>query len=388
MRFLSLIPLFLLLAACSTVPRKPVTPPATPEKKPEAAVTAIYRVAEWGELPDWPGEQLQNSWSAWLNSCKRLATRTDWKDICTEAATVSTTDVQAQRAFFERHFSPWRVESSSGASDGLVTGYYEALLTGGLSEKPGRVPLYGVPDDLLTIDLSSLYPELKGLRLRGRVDGNKVVPYWDRAGIDSGKAPGAKVLAWADDPVDAFFLQIQGSGRVQLEDGTLLRLGYADQNGHPYRSIGKWLVDQGEMTLDQASMQSIRSWAQAHPERLREMLEANPSYVFFRVLPSDDSGAIGALNVPLTGEASIAVDPKFVPLGSPVYLATTRPNSTQPMNRLVQAQDTGGAIRGPIRADFFWGFGAEPAALAGKMKQRGQVWILWPKGRTLPDAKP
>lgn len=390
MRLLSLFAVLLLLAACSTLPGKPATRPETkPETKTEAPVTARYRAAGWSELPDWPGEQLQNSWTAWLGSCKRLASRPDWQALCSEATTISTTDTSAQRDYFERNFSPWRIESSTGATDGLVTGYYEALLTGSLAQKPGSVPIYGVPDDLLTIDISSLYPDLKGLRLRGRVDGNKVLPYWSRADIDSGKAATqGKVLVWADDAVDAFFLQIQGSGRVQLEDGTLLRLGYADQNGHPYRSIGKWLVDNGEMTLDQASMQSIRAWAQAHPERLREMLEANPSFVFFRVLPSDNSGAIGALNVPLTDEASIAVDPKFVPLGSPVYLATTRPNSSQPMNRLVHAQDTGGAIRGPIRADFFWGFGNEPAAKAGKMKQRGQVWILWPRGKTIPEPKP
>ena len=166
----------------------------------------------------------------------------------------------------------------------------------------------------------------------------------------------------------------------------MLRLGYADQNGHPYRSIGKWLVDNGEMTLDQASMQSIRAWGQANPQRLNEMLNTNPSYVFFRILPNNTDGQIGALNVPLTDAASIAIDPKFTPLGSPVYLATTRPDTGAAMNRLVQAQDTGGAIRGPVRADFFWGFGNDAGALAGNMKQRGEMWLLWPKGVALPGT--
>jgi membrane-bound lytic murein transglycosylase A len=245
-----------------------------------------------------------------------------------------------------------------------------------------------VPDDLLTLDLVSLYPDLKGQRLRGRVDGRTVKPYWSRAEIAEGKAGlERKVLAWADNAVDAFFLEVQGSGRLQLEDGRLLRLGYADQNGHPYKSIGKWLVDQGELTLSQASMQSIRAWAEKNPQRLQEMLNANPSFVFFRVMEHASGGAIGALNLPLTDGASIAVDPKFIPLGSPVYLATTRPDNQQPLTRLMHAQDTGGAIRGPVRADFFWGFGHDAGALAGRMKQKGQMWLLWPNGMALPAGK-
>lgn len=380
MRYLSLIIVLGLLGACSTAPRTPVA------AKP-APVTAHYIAADWSALPDWPGEQLTASWPAWLSSCKRLGTRTSWQAACAEAQTLAPVDSASVRAFFERNFSPWQIKSSTGADDGLITGYYEALLKGGLNPAPGRVPIYAVPDDLLTLDLAGLYPEVKGLRLRGRLEGKTVKPYWSRAEIDQGKAPTeGKVLAWADDAVDAFFLQIQGSGRIELEDGTLLRLAYAEQNGHPYKSIGKWLVDQGEMTLDQASMESIRAWGQAHPERLQEMLEANPSYVFFRVLADNTGGAIGALNVPLTDEASIAVDPKFTPLGTPVYLSTTRPGSKDAMNRLVHAQDTGGAIRGPIRADFFWGFGKAAGAQAGNMKQRGQMWLLWPKGAALPGT--
>jgi len=384
MRYLSLIVLLGLLAACSTSPRAPGTA-ATPAKP--TPVTARYESADWSELPDWPGEQLTASWPAWLNSCKRLGTRTGWQAVCADAQALTPVTAETVRAFFEQHFSPWQVTASTGTDDGLITGYYEALLKGGLTAKPGRVPIYAVPDDLLTLDLASLYPEVKGLRLRGRLVGKTVKPYWSRAEIDQGKAPtDGKVLAWADDAVDAFFLQIQGSGRIELEDGTLLRLAYAEQNGHPYKSIGKWLVDKGEMTLDQASMQSISAWGQAHPERLQEMLEANPSYVFFRVIPDSTEGAIGALNVPLTDGASIAVDPKFTPLGTPVYLSTTRPGSPEAMNRLVHAQDTGGAIRGPVRADFFWGFGHGPGEQAGKMKQRGKMWLLWPKDLALPNT--
>ena len=379
MRILVLGLLTSLLAACVT-PQKPTTPP-----KPET-VTAVYKAQDWQALPNWPGEQLTRSWPAWLNSCKRLANRPVWKDICAEAVMLGSQDDASIKAFFERHFSPWQITTNAGSDTGLVTGYYEPLLKGSLNPKAGSAPFYSVPDDLLVVDLAKQYPDLKGKRLRGRIDGVRtVIPYWTRQEIAEGKiANNAKVLAWADDAVEAFFMEVQGSGRIQLEDGTIIRLGYADQNGHPYKSIGKWLIDKGEMTADQASMQSIQAWAKANPQRLQEMLNANPSVVFFKYLSGND-GPIGALNVPLTDEASGAVDPKFVPLGSPIYLSTTRPNDSQPMTRLIHAQDTGGAIAGPIRVDYFWGFGSQAGQLAGKMKQKGQVWLLWPKNLPLPE---
>lgn len=272
----------------------------------------------------------------------------------------------------------------------MVTGYYEPLIHGSLEPSARyRWPIRGVPKDMLTIELGEVYPDLKSLRLRGRVVGNKVVPYWSRAEIDQldAKLP-APTLMWASDPIDLFFLQVQGSGRVQLPDGQLLRIGYADQNGHPYQSIGRWLVAQGELRLDQASMQGIRAWAERNPKRLRELLNANPSYVFFRQLPSSDAGPIGALGVPLSAGRSIAVDPRYVPLGAPVFLATTEPLSSRPLERLVLAQDTGGAIKGAVRADFFWGFGHEAGQQAGRMKQKGRMWVLLPKGMSPPTARP
>jgi membrane-bound lytic murein transglycosylase A len=378
MRRLAVLVVFVLLSACVSAPCPP------PVAKPEA-VTAVYRAAQWGDLPDWPGDQLLASWPAWLQSCKQLDHRAEWKPICSEARALAPVDAQTVRAFFERYFAPWQLAMSNGENSGLITGYYEALLKGGTVYKPGRVPLYGVPDDMLALNFGTQYPELKGLRLRGRLDGRSVVPYWSRRDIDGGKLAGsAKVLAWVDDPLDALFLQVQGSGRVQLDDGSLLRLGYADQNGHPYRAIGKWLVEQGELGADQVTMQSIRAWAAAHPARVPELLQSNPSYVFFKIMPAATAGAVGSLGVSLTDGASIAVDPQFIPLGSPVYLATTRPDDQRALHRLVQAQDTGGAIRGAIRADYYWGFGPAAAELAGAMKQRGQLWLLWPKGLSLP----
>jgi len=215
-----------------------------------------------------------------------------------------------------------------------------------------RWPIHGVPDDLVDVELAGVYPDLARFRLRGRLEGNRLLPYWTRAEIERlGAELPAPVLLWAEDPIELFFLQVQGSGRVELPDGSRIRIGYADQNGHPYVSIGRWLIDQGEMTLAQASMDGIKAWAATHPERLSELLGANPSYVFFRQLPAGEGGPIGALGVPLTDGRSIAVDPRSVPLGAPVYIDATEPNSTHPLRRLVVAQDTGSAIKGQGGAD-------------------------------------
>lgn len=253
-----------------------------------------------------------------------------------------------------------------------------------------RVPVYGVPQDLIVVDLADLHPELRHLRLRGRLEGRRLLPYWSRAEIEKralgagGEAPSKPpVLAWVEDPVELFFLQVQGSGQIELDSGERLRLGYADQNGHPYRSLGRYLVDNAELPLAQASMQGIKAWARANPAKLADALNANPSYVFFRLLDSAE-GPFGALGVALTPGYSIAVDPRFVPLGAPVFLATTMPNSPQPLERLVVAQDTGGAIRGALRGDLFWGSGESAGALAGRMRQNGRMWLLWPRGEPLP----
>ncbi|MGQ5523827.1 murein transglycosylase A [Chitinimonas sp. PSY-7] len=376
----------ILLAGCATPPSKPADCNCGNGTKP-APITALYNAANWSNLPNWPGENLRGSWPAWLKTCSKLANRAGWKEVCTEARTLPADDDAAIRTYFESRFQPYRITTSEGKESGLITGYYEPLLKGSKEASPTRAPIYAVPDDLLIIDLGDNFPDMKGQRLRGRLEGRKVVPYWNRTDIEAGKAPTAGLaLVWADDPIEAFFLQVQGSGRVQLEDGSLMRVGYADQNGHPYKSIGKWLIDQGQLKPNEASMQGIKAWAKANPARLKTMLDANPSYVFFRQLPNADGGPIGALNVPLTDGASVAVDPKFVPLGSPVYLTTSWPNEEKPLNRLMHAQDTGGAIRGPIRADFFWGFGNEAGQLAGRMKQQGQIWLIWPKGVALPKT--
>jgi len=371
------------LHGCVTPPSRP-QPPKGPTEP--AVPTVRYEPAQWSQLDGWQSDQPQEAWSAFLQTCKARAARPEWSAVCAGASTGSSAGA---RKFFEANFTPYRIVKAEGSSisdTGLVTGYYEPLLRG--ARKPSStfaVPLYAPPDDLLTIDLGDLYPELKGKRVRGRLEGKKVVPYYTRGQLKPTMLKG-KELVWVDNAVDAFFLEVQGSGRVQLTDGTTIRLAYADQNGQPYRSIGRYLVDRGAMTLDQASAQTIRGWVAAHPERKQEVLNANPSVVFFREERLDDptQGPKGALGVPLTAGRSIAVDPQFVPLGAPVFLATTYPNSDVPLKRLMLAQDTGGAIRGINRADLFWGFGVQAAEAAGRMKQQGKMWLLWPKGAPLP----
>jgi membrane-bound lytic murein transglycosylase A len=408
------VALSLSLAGCSLLPESPKvteavpvapSPPARPSpapaqeapppaqvEPPAAPVRPLalpkVRTVSFRDLPNWQQDDPSQAWPALLQSCRVLRNQPLWDGVCKAAAQMGTPDAQSARAFFERHFTPHQVLQNDGSAEGLVTGYYEPLLRG--SRTPNekyRYPLYGPPDDLLVVDLSALYPELRNLRLRGRLEGRRVVPYYDRAAIETGQAPvKGRELLWVDDPVELFFLQIQGSGRVRLETGETVRIGYADQNGHPYRSIGKWLVDNGELPLERASMQGIKEWGRRNPQRLNELLNVNPSYVFFRELPNDLPGPLGALGVPLTAERSIAVDPTAIPLGAPVWLATTRPNSQVPLERLVLAQDTGGAIRGNVRADFFWGHGDEAGQIAGAMKQRGRMWVLLP--RDYPIARP
>jgi membrane-bound lytic murein transglycosylase A len=297
-------------------------------------------------------------------------------------------DDAAAKRFFESAFTPYAMISSDGGDSGLVTGYYEPVIDGTRSrDADNRFPIYGVPDDLITVDLASVNPDLRNIRspLRGRLEGRRLVPYWSRAEIESRNlGSAAPVIAWAKDPVELFYMHIQGSGQVRMPDGARLRIGYADQNGHPYRSLGRYLVERGEMTLDQASMQNIKAWAAANPHKLQDALNANPSYIFFRELRGEEEGPSGALGVPLTAEYSLAVDRRFVPLGAPVYLATTYPLSDERLERLMAAHDTGGAIRGPIRADFFWGSGADAGSLAGRMRQQGRMWLLWPRGEPLP----
>ena len=361
-------------APCAACPACPGVEPAKPAEKP-------LQAAAWSDLPGWSEDELQPAFDAFKAACAVLERRPLWRTPCMEAHRAAATDGAGLRAWFEAHFKPWQLVNPDGNREGLITGYYEPLLKGSRTRgAPYLYPAFAPPDDLIDVELGKLYPELKHMRLRGRIEGRKLVPYWSRADWtqqEAARSPAA--LLWLDDPLDFFFMQIQGSGQVLLDDGTRVRLGYADQNGHPYRSIGRWLIDQGEITADQASMQGIKAWAKAHPERAQELMNANPSLVFFRELAAEGAGPPGALGVALTPGRSIAIDPRQVTLGAPVWLSTTWPNEARPLQRLMLAQDTGGAIRGAVRADFFWGSGFDAGALAGRMRQKGSMWVLMPQ---------
>ena len=394
------------LLACRATPEKPAEPPTPPAAvapapaipaQPEAPVIVQptpplpanhLRRGAWNDLPGWRDDDPASAWNALLTSCSTLKTQESWRAVCTAAAALQRPNREQARRFFETQFNPYQLLQPDGGVEGLATGYYEPLLRGSRTATTRyRYPVYGVPDDLLILDLPAFSAEPRDSRARARIDGKRVVPYFDRAQIEAGTAPvRGKEIAWVDDPVELFFLQIQGSGRLDLEDGSVLRLGYADHNGHPYRSIGRLLIDRGELTADRASMQGIKAWAQQNPAKLRAVLDYNPRYVFFRELPQGLSGPLGAQGVPLTARRSIAVDPRFVPLGSPVFLSTTWPLSAKPLNQLMLAQDTGSAIRGAVRADFFWGYGDDAGREAGRMKQPLRMWVLLPRGYPLIGA--
>ena len=374
MKFFHLSLLLLLFAGCAPPPAPPPVPPAPLEAKP-------LRLADFRELPMWQESTPAAALETFLNSCRAIARRDGWTQVCNEALFIASGDEQAARRFFEEFFTPWQVVNEDGSRAGTITGYYAPELAGSrVPDDTYKYPLYRPPDDLLTIDLAEIYPGLSDYRLRGRVEGNRVVPYFERGEIDGTANPLAgNELFWVADPVDLFFLHIQGSGRILLPDGEKVMLNYANQNGRPYRSIGKLLIERGAMSRDQMSMQNIRSWVNANPEDGRKLLDENPSYVFFQELEDGVESPLGALGIPLAAERSLAVDPRTIPLGAPVFLAASWPQTEEPLNRLMVAQDTGGAIKGRVRADFFWGMGADAGAQAGRMKQQGRLWVFLPK---------
>lgn len=360
----------LFLAGCTSPPpaATPVEPPAAPADAPAAPLLqpqARWVPVSFAELPGWEADRSSEWWPALMRSCQRPPL--EWARLCAEAAKAPPSGDDAVRAWLQQHLQPYRVESLDGRAEGLVTGYYEPLIEA--KRRAGgawRVPLHMPPPDLATRK-----------------------PYWTRRQLDTLPAAqrslSGREIAYVDDPLDALILQIQGSGRLQVTeaDGSrkLVRLAFAGHNDQPYKSVGRWLIEQGELRPDQASWPGIKSWAQRHGARLNELLWSNPRVVFFREEPLPDPalGPKGAQGVPLTPGRSIAVDARSVPYGTPVWLDTTEPLSNTPLRRLVMAQDTGSAIVGAVRADYFWGWGEEAAQQAGRMKQPLKMWVLWPR---------
>jgi membrane-bound lytic murein transglycosylase A len=357
------------LTACVTTP-----PPKPPVADSIQRDGSRWVPVTWHELPGWHADEPQAAWPALLSSCQRPPPA--WTKLCAETQQSPPRSDAQIRDWLIRNLRPYRVESLDGTASGLITGYYEPMIEARRApSRAFRVALYAAPADLATRR-----------------------PYWTRQQLDTLPAAQASLrgreIAYVADPLDALVLQIQGSGRLHITetDGSrrMTRIAYAGHNDHPYRSVGRWLIDQGELPAGQASWPAIKSWAQRNPARIDELLWANPRYVFFREEPLPDPaiGPRGAQGVPLTAGRSIAVDPKSVPYGTPVWIDTTEPLSSAPLRRLVVAQDTGSAIVGPVRADYFWGWGGDAAEQAGRMRQPLRMWVLWPRDPVSPAARP
>jgi membrane-bound lytic murein transglycosylase A len=387
----------LLLASCATKapPAESVEPAPVPAPSADAGDALYLTSTTYEQIPGWAEDPMSAALPALLRSCQKMVasppdqsvgadgfagTVADWIPICNTARGLTPSDDIDMRAFMMRWFSPFLVSGASGA-DGLFTGYYEPELYGSrTSSAQYPVALYRVPDDMVTVPLGPFRSDLEGESIVGRVDGTRFVPYYSHQEIDQGAlAERGFELLYVDDPVDAFFLHIQGSGRVFLDDGTEIRVGYAGKNGRPYVAIGRVLADRGEIPLEQVSLQSIRAWLAANPDRAKEVMYRNPSFIFFQQIEGE--GPIGAQGTVLTPSRSIAVDTRLLPLGVPLFVDTVWPAGTDqglPMRRLMIAQDTGGAIRGPVRGDIYWGSGDIAGDFAGAMKSQGRYYLLLP----------
>jgi membrane-bound lytic murein transglycosylase A len=369
---------------------------APPEVPPAEAGLRLTRTG-FEQFPGWNTGAQGSALIAFQRSCARIRAMSadaqmrgagyggvagDWLPACARADAVPVSDEPA-RAFFESAFTPYRVTSGQSA-EGMFTGYYEPELRGSRTRHGEyQTPLYGLPSDLVSIDLGLFRENFAGERISGRLEGNRLVPYATRAEIVRDGLATAEPLVFIDNPTDAFFLQIQGSGRVSLNDGTVVRAAYAGQNGHPYTAIGAVLIRRGQLTRETVSMQSIRAWLDAHPTEAQGLFDENASYVFFSLQPLDDPalGAVGTQGAPLTAEASLAVDASIHPLGAPVWLETAYPVSEAadvPFQRLLVAQDTGGAINGAVRGDIYWGVGERAGEIAGRMRSTGTLTVLVP----------
>jgi membrane-bound lytic murein transglycosylase A len=366
-------------------------------RKPSAPSASELVRAQFGSLPGWQAGDPAPALAAFRRSCEIIlrtpadrfmggsgyaGTAGDWRGVCSTLP--QSGDRAAARRWFESAFVPFLADRTDAA---LFTGYFEPEIHASRTRRGDyATPIYGAPPDLVTADLGLFRKTLAGIRLSGHVSASRFVPFPPRAEIDASGLSDAPVLLYGSDPVAVFFLHIQGSGRAQLEDGSMLRLAYAGQNGRPYTPIGRVLIAKGALDRAHMSMQAIRAWLQSHAKDAQAIREHDESYVFFREAPIGDPhlGSPGTEGVPLTPEASIAVDPMLHALGVPMYVAAETTDTgahQQPtlLNRLCVAQDTGGAIRGAARADIFWGFGTRAESIAGGMKSRGSLYVLLPK---------
>nr|WP_321265920.1 murein transglycosylase A [uncultured Sulfurimonas sp.] len=334
------------------------------EDMPNTYLTQV----DFNQLPNWENENYEEALKSFLNSCKSSRTQKIYKDLCQKAS-----EVKDAKNFFQTFFNIYTIESNKD-KEGLLTGYYEPTLNGSLIKKePYIYPLFKEPNDLISVDLTSIYPDLKNYRLRGRIEGKKLVPYYTRANTKE-EVIDAQVLCYTDSKIDRFFLEVQGSGRVNLDNNETMFIGFANQNGHKYSSIGKYLIDEDEIKRDDISLQSIRAWLKENPQRIDEVLHYNESVVFFQKRSKAASGSLGLVLTPMR---SVAIDRNYIPLGSMLFLDAKINN--QNINRIVMAEDTGGAIKGSLRADMFFGASKEAEISAGELKSPLKLWIFLPK---------
>ncbi len=384
---------FFVLAGCAQF-----DPPRKPAK---SAIPSLGLIpVQYAQMPDWRRDNHAESFGAFLRSCTKIlkqpinqqlgkdgfaGTIGNWQQICRAAHEFNGgISPDNARRFFESWFYAYHL-TDNGRNDGLITGYYEPELRGSRRRtQKYHVALYRRPPDLVSANLGQFRKDWKGREVAGRIKNGRLVPYANRASISRGALKGKGLeLLWVDNAIDAFFLHIQGSGRVVLDSGEVVRVGYAGRNGQPYFAIGRDLVKSGAISKENISLQTIRAWLERNPGRAAALMNKNKSYVFFRELKGQD-GPIGAQGVALTSGRSLAVDRKYLPLGAPIWLSTSDPLTNRPIRRLMIAQDTGGAITGPVRGDFFWGAGDQAREAAGRMKQQGQLYILLPRSVKRP----
>lgn len=365
----------------------------------DTSAPLVMKQASFSDLRGFNNDDFQGFMAAFNATCTRIlkknagdkfasdaawGTYGDWQAVCRAGAGVDGGNAAAVRSFLQNNFKVMQA-SAGGSTQGLFTGYYESTLNGSRTKHGAyQYPLLGRPSDLVMVDLGDFREELKGQRIAGRVIAGKLKPYESRAEIEAGKLPAEqyKPIVWLDDEHDAFFVQVQGSGIVHMDDGGIMRVGFDGQNGHPYYAIGRELVKQGIYTKDQVSMDSIRTWLEQNPGKAQDMMNKNPSFVFFKEMPNDGSGAgpVGGEGVKLTAGRSLAIDRGKLPYGFPVWLDATYNDSVgTPIRRLMMAQDTGGAIVGAVRGDYFWGSGLQAEKMAGPMKAKGGYFFLLPK---------
>lgn len=338
---------------------------------------ANFKTIDWNDLNGFETDNLTKALEVFSKDC--LASKKDarLKDVCLKAK--SPLNIENPKDFFKNNFKPYQLISDEDDTTGLITGYYEPLLQGSYTQtKRFQYPIYSVPSNLITVNLSKAYPSLSDYTLRGKLKGNQIVPYDTRkelADIDYKTTKYLKPICFVDDKIDLFFLQIQGSGKVQLPNGEFINVGYGAQNGHQYYSIGRKLIEISAIKREDISLQSIKKWLIANPSKVDEILNLNKSYIFFH---NSAKTATGSLGTQLTANRNIAVDRNNIPLGFPVFISTKNPITKEPINQLMVAADTGGAIKGKIRADLFFGNGDKARELAGRMKEDGKLYILLP----------